>query len=167
MGSQLLHENAVGDSVKGFTEVQVEHIDILWCESCAWLSRMWMVFHVAVATAETHHPSLSVSAPAVWSPQTFNKHCWMLVGAILFTLSSTPMFHLHLHVRHCSLRRQNVMGYWWEGSASTAIPPTSASDTVGQCNEIGGSTFRTSPFLHLYKPDLPTSVCLFFIWALN
>jgi len=26
-GTQLLHENAMGDSVKGFTEVQVDHMD--------------------------------------------------------------------------------------------------------------------------------------------
>ena len=29
MGSQLLHKDVVGDSVKGFTEVQVDHIDSL------------------------------------------------------------------------------------------------------------------------------------------
>jgi len=29
MGSQLLHENVMGDSVKGLTEVQVDHIDSL------------------------------------------------------------------------------------------------------------------------------------------
>ena len=29
MGSQLLHEDIVGNSVKGFTEVQVDHINSL------------------------------------------------------------------------------------------------------------------------------------------
>jgi len=29
MGSQLLRKNVLGDSVKGFTEVQVDHIDSL------------------------------------------------------------------------------------------------------------------------------------------
>ena len=29
---------------------------IVWCDSCAWPSGMWLVFHVAVTTAETHHP---------------------------------------------------------------------------------------------------------------
>jgi len=33
------------------------------------------------------------------------------------------------------------MGYWWEGSTSTAIPPTSATDAVGEHNKIGGITF--------------------------
>jgi len=36
------------------------------------------------------------------------------------------------------------MGYWWEGSLSTAIPPTSASDIVGQHNKTGGITFRAA-----------------------
>ena len=34
------------------------------------------------------------------------------------------------------------MEYWWEGSASTAIPPTAASDVVGQHNKIGDIIFR-------------------------
>jgi len=28
------------------------------------------------------------------------------------------------------------MEYWWEGSASTAIPPPSASDIMGQHNNM-------------------------------
>lgn len=27
--------------------------------------------------------------------------------------------------------RENMTGYWWEGSGSTAIPPTPASDHMG------------------------------------
>jgi len=38
-------------------------------------------------------------------------------------------------------QQQNVMEYCWEGSASTAISPTSASDVVGQHNKIRGDTF--------------------------
>lgn len=34
------------------------------------------------------------------------------------------------------------MEYWWEGSVSTAIPPTSIPDVVGQHVEIGCITFR-------------------------
>ena len=37
-------------------------------------------------------------------------------------------------------QQQNVMEYW-EGSASTAIPPTPTSDIMGQHNKIGGTTF--------------------------
>jgi len=36
------------------------------------------------------------------------------------------------------------MKYWWEGSACTDIPPTSASDVVGEYNKIGGITFGAS-----------------------
>jgi len=38
-------------------------------------------------------------------------------------------------------QQQDLMGYWWEDSPSTAIPPTSASDLVGQYIKIGGITF--------------------------
>ena len=34
-------------------------------------------------------------------------------------------------------QRQNVAGYWWEGSTSTATLPTSASGVVGQQHNIG------------------------------
>ena len=40
--------------------------------------------------------------------------------------------------------QQNVMEYWQEGSASTAITPTPASEIVGQHNKIGGITFRAA-----------------------
>jgi hypothetical protein len=33
------------------------------------------------------------------------------------------------------------MEYWWEGSTSTAISTTFASDVVGQHNKIGGINF--------------------------
>ena len=38
--------------------------------------------------------------------------------------------------------QQNTMEYWWEGSTSTAIPPPSSSDAMGQQNEIRSITFR-------------------------
>ena len=28
---------------------------VLWCNSCSWPSRMWLVFHITVTTAETCH----------------------------------------------------------------------------------------------------------------
>ena len=34
----------------------IETLFVSWCESCAWPSGTWHVFHVAVATAETCHP---------------------------------------------------------------------------------------------------------------
>ena len=57
--------------------------------------------------------------------------------------SETLLFHLHFHIRHCSVtQQQHVMGHWWEASTSTDIPPTSASDGVGQQHLIGGITFE-------------------------
>jgi len=38
-------------------------------------------------------------------------------------------------------QQQNVMGYWWKSSASTAIPPTPASDIAGQHSKMGGISF--------------------------
>jgi len=36
------------------------------------------------------------------------------------------------------------MDYWWEGSAFTAISPTSASEVTGQRTFIGDITFRAA-----------------------
>ena len=46
---------------------------------------------------------------------------------------------LHCHLLHGN---KNIMEYRWEGSTSTAIPPTSDSDIVGQHSKIGEITFR-------------------------
>jgi len=41
-------------------------------------------------------------------------------------------------------QQQNLVEHWQEGSASTAISPTSASHAVGQHFKIGGITFRAA-----------------------
>ena len=60
------------------------------------------------------------------------------------------------HARHHSVtapllpsvtQQQNVMEYSWEGSASTAVPPRSAFDVMGQRDKIEGITFREA-FVH-------------------
>ena len=38
-------------------------------------------------------------------------------------------------------QQQHVMEYWWDGSASTIISPTSTSDVMDQCNKIEDITF--------------------------
>jgi len=43
-----------------------------------------------------------------------------------------------------TVTQQNGMGYWWEGSASSALPAASTSDVVGQHHKIGGTAFRTA-----------------------
>jgi len=42
-------------------------------------------------------------------------------------------------------QQQDVMEYWWGGSASTATLPLSASDVMDQQNKIGGITFGAVP----------------------
>ena len=42
------------------------------------------------------------------------------------------------------VQQQNVPEYREAGSASTAIPPTSASDVMDKNNKIGGMTFRAA-----------------------
>ena len=38
-------------------------------------------------------------------------------------------------------RQQNVIEYWKKASTSTAMPPTSTSDVVGQHNKMGEISF--------------------------
>ena len=61
-------------------------------------------------------------------------------------------------------QQQHTMGYWWEGSTSTAIPTISASDIVGQHNKIGHISFRAalikSGGLNLFKEK---RIIIFFI----
>ena len=60
-----------------------------------------------------------------------------------------PSYALPCHTPFCQTtpllpsvaQQQNVMQYWWEGSPSAAIPPTSTSDIVSQHNNIRGLTF--------------------------
>ena len=76
--------------------------------------------------------------------------------------SSTPLLHPHFHVRCHTLRllpllpsvtqQQNVMEYWQEGSASTAVPPPFVSDITGQHNKRGSITLRAA--LHLPRCKL-------------
>jgi len=34
----------------------IKMLFILWCDSCAWQSRTWLIFHLAVITAEMYNP---------------------------------------------------------------------------------------------------------------
>ena len=60
--------------------------------------------------------------------------------------------------------QQSVIEYWWEGPTSTSIPPTSASDVVGQYNKIGSCTFRAA----LQVVCLETGVCVcVWMWSIT
>ena len=94
---------------------------------------------VTTATAEMHHP------PSHWA----HIHClvslnfsidecqWVTFfahGGIQFhirTSYETPL-HQTVPLLPSVTQQQHVMEYWWEGSTSAAVPPTSASNVVGQ-----------------------------------
>ena len=63
-------------------------------------------------------------------------------------------------------QQQNITEYWWEGSASTAIPPTS----VGQHNKIWSITFRVallfSPCFQSWLLSMSVS-CTSWDWLLS
>ena len=85
----------------------IETLLISWCDSCAWSSGTWLVFHVAVTTAETRHPP----------PHCANIHCLVsinvqqasrnVIGCIFFHMEEfhyTPLLHMHFHVRRHFVR---------------------------------------------------------------
>jgi len=80
----------------------------------------------------------------------------MNVGAIFFPSGGIQLYTFASYTLLCQVpfcqtapllssvtQQQNVMEYWWEGPTPTVMPPTSASDVVGQHNKIGGITFGT------------------------
>ena len=99
-------------------------------------------------------------------------------GCHFFKNSTT---HLCFHVRCHFIRllpsviwQQDIMGYCWESSASTAIPPTSPSDATGQHNKTGGITFEValvfsfSDLVSFFFFSAVLNLCLIFnIWKPN
>jgi len=143
------------------TDELIETLFISWCENCAWPSGKWLVFQVAVATAETCHPS----------PRCANIHCLVSVKVQLASMNVIgcnffPHGRIQLHTfasyalpcqtPFCQTapllssvaRQQNLTEYWRESSTSTAISPTSTSDIVGQHNKIGCITFVATLILY-------------------
>jgi len=85
----------------------IKTLFISWCDSCAWPFRMWLAFHVAVTTAETHYPL----------PIYAHIHCLLSIniqqvlmnvnGCHFFHMeefSFTPQFQPHCHVTHRCVR---------------------------------------------------------------
>jgi len=96
---------------------------------------------------------LTVLTFTVWSPQmskNVNGCNSFLHGGIQCHTFASPT--LPRQTSLCQIapllpsvtQQQHGMENWWEGSASTAIPPTPTSDTVGQHNKIGDITFRAA-----------------------
>ena len=112
------------------------------------------------ANAEMHHP-IPHCAHILWSPSVFSKHQCMSVGAIFLhegiqwhTIFSNALpCHTPLYQTTSLLPsvtwQQNVTGYWREGSSSTFIPLTSASDAVRQHNKREGIIFRQPSYFLL------------------
>ena len=86
----------------------IETLFVSWCDSCVWLSGTCLVFHVAVATAETHHPP----------PHCTNIHCLVFVnvhqasmsviGCKFFRMEEfnyTLLLHTHFNVRRHFVRQ--------------------------------------------------------------
>ena len=85
----------------------IETLFISWCDGCAWPSGTWLVFHIAVATAETHHSP----------PHCANIYCSVsiniqqvsmnVIGCNFFRMEEfncTSLLHMHFHVRHHFVR---------------------------------------------------------------
>ena len=122
--------------------------------------------YFAFTTAETYHPlphcahirclvSINVQQPSmntngchVFHVQEFSDTLFFISTSMSGTILSDCCFTAICH--------GGGTEYWWEGSTSTAIPPTSTSNAMGQHNKIGSITFRAALILqHRKKLDMP------------
>jgi len=130
-------------------DLVIETLFISWCESCAWPSGTWLVFHAAVATAETRHspPHCLVSVNVQEASMNVTGCNFFLPGGIhlhtfvSYALPSQMPFCKTASLLSSVAQQQNLTEYWREGSTSTAISPTPASDFMGQHNKIGVINF--------------------------
>lgn len=86
--------------------------------------------------------------------------------------TDTTLLHLRFHVRWHSISvplqpsvtgQQSLMGYWWEGSTSTAVPPTSVCDSMGQHYKRRDITFEAALVYFVYAER--NLHCLHSLWA--
>ena len=68
-----------------------------------------------------------------------------------------------------SVTQQHVTEYWWEGSATTAILPTSTSNITGQHHKTGGITFGAALIYDVYSPPgvLKTTIPVLYVDAVT
>ena len=80
---------------------------ILWCDSCIWPSRTWLVFHIAVTTTETRQP-LPHCTPIHCSVFINVQQVSDIVSVCSFfhmeEFGDTPLLHIYFHVRHHFVR---------------------------------------------------------------
>lgn len=107
----------------------MEALFISWCDSCACLSGMWLVFHVVVATAEMYHPPPRC-AHIHWSPLNVQKASENVSGCHYFCMeefSDRPLLYTNFHLR-CHFVRLPFCCY----------TTNTASNVMGQHNKIEG-----------------------------
>ena len=97
------------------------------------------------------------------APMNIKECNFLYMEAFNDTLLLHSLFHSRCHFVRlpvcCPITQQHVTGYWWEGPTYTAIPPTSASEVMGQHNKIGGITFGAALIItkdHFLCPAQPS-----------
>jgi len=111
----------------------------------AWLSGTWLVFHITVASAETHHPP----------PHCAHIHCLVFTNVQQAPMNASGC-HFFIHtsmsdvilsdcpaaaIYHTATKCNVILVESW---AATTIPSTSASDAAGKHNTTGGITFEAA-----------------------
>jgi len=115
----------------------------------------WRWPTVSITTSQTQHPPLHCA----------HSHCLVFIngqqavspffpcgGIQCHTFASHAFpcqtsFHQTAPLLPSVTQQQNGMEYWWEGSASTAIPPTSTNDNVDQNQKNMRHYFCSSPWI--------------------
>ena len=60
-------------------------------------------------------------------------------------------------------QQQNLVGCWWESSASAAIPPASLSNALSQYHKTGGITLRATHIFYFLLSKLTLQVSSYII----
>jgi len=85
----------------------IKMLFISWFDSCAWPSGMWLVFHTAVATAETCHPLPHCANIHYLVSVNVQQASTNVIGRNFFRMEEfnyAPLLHMHFHVRHHFVR---------------------------------------------------------------
>ena len=137
---------------------------VSWCNSCAQLSEAWLVFHVGITTAKMHHPSPHCADIHKCSSSNYRRQWVHFVPHGGIQLHSFASHALSCQMPFCqtapllpsvSWQQNRTLG---EGSTSTAMPPTSISDVVGQHNKIWDITFGAALVTLKYWQPVPWSL---------
>ena len=91
-----LHSQFAGHNPLVCMDELIKTLFISWCDSCAWLSRMWLVFHVTVTTAEMYHSLPHCAYISIHG-------CSVLVDSLLETL------HLRLKFATFLMRQGRIL----------------------------------------------------------